>query len=54
MRVTRRSRRIAALLSLSFAGLALFPAAGSALEGAPAQVGQWGPVLNWGVQAKHA
>ena len=25
----------------------------AALEGPPAQVGQWGPVLNWPVQGKH-
>jgi PKD repeat protein len=44
----------APIVGLVVAALALFAApASQALDGPPAQVGQWGPVLDWGVQGKH-
>jgi PKD repeat protein len=35
------------------AAMMLFAAPSHALEGPPDHVGQWGPVLDWGVQGKH-
>jgi PKD repeat protein len=50
MRGIRRAR-VVALATLVLGLLAAPPS--FALEGAPSQVGQWGSVLDWGVQAKH-
>jgi PKD repeat protein len=44
----------APIVGLVVAMLGLLAAAPSkALDGPPSQVGQWGPVLDWGVQGKH-
>ena len=42
--------RVAALLTL---GLLLLLALAPQVRADPAQIGEWGPVLDWGVQAKH-
>src|SRR3954469_22081604 len=51
-RMHRATRLLAAALLAAVALLAATPAA-DALEGPPDQVGQGGPVLNWGVMGKH-
>ena len=48
-----RGFRPARLVALVTVWLGVLAAPSFALEGPPAQVGQWGPVLNWGVQGKH-
>ena len=42
-----------AIGTMVVAAMMLFAAPSHALEGPPDQVGQWGPVLDWGVQGKH-
>jgi PKD repeat protein len=46
-----RKLRLTAVATLTL--LALAPASSEALEGPPDQVGQWSPLISWGVQAKH-
>ena len=55
MGITRGGRLLVlAATALSAMATALVMAPSSqALDGPPDQVGQWGPVLDWGVQAKH-
>ena len=48
-----RGFRPARVVALATVMLGVLAAPSFALEGPPAQVGQWGPVLNWGVQGKH-
>ena len=48
-----RGFRLARVVALATVVLGVLAAPSSALEGPPAQVGQWGPVLNWPVQGKH-
>jgi PKD repeat protein len=48
-----RGFRPARVVALVTVWLGVLAAPSFALEGPPAQVGQWGSVLNWGVQGKH-
>src|SRR5919107_710054 len=50
-RIVRRGAWLTALLTAAVASTLASPA--GAITGPPDQVGQWGPVLDWGVQGKH-
>ena len=47
------SRRLVHVVVLALALMLGAAPASRALDGPPDQVGQWGPVLDWGVQGKH-
>src|SRR5215211_5948530 len=50
-RTRRRGVWLTGLVTVAVASSLAAPAA--AITGPPDQVGQWGPVLDWGVQGKH-